>query len=261
MATTAIDTTPNGSRDMSMQAMENVLVNGDLSRLSPQERLSYYRHVCQSVGLNPLTRPFDYLKLSGRLVLYARKDATDQLRKIHNVSIEITDRERLDDVYVVTAVARMPDGRVDSEIGAVNVQGLKGESLANALMKATTKAKRRVTLSICGMGMLDETETETIPQQQRQFVEVDHETGEIVESNEIQRSAAPQPAGGAPAIESEGDDGLISQKQMNAIHGIGSKQSMSHQDLNDLSQATYGKPIKALTRDEASGLITQLQNI
>jgi hypothetical protein len=30
-------------------------------------------------------------------------------------------------------------------------------------MKAVTKAKRRVTLSICGLGMLDETEVETIP--------------------------------------------------------------------------------------------------
>ena len=31
-------------------------------------------------------------------------------------------------------------------------------------MKAETKAKRRVTLSICGLGMLDETEVETVPQ-------------------------------------------------------------------------------------------------
>jgi hypothetical protein len=30
-------------------------------------------------------------------------------------------------------------------------------------MKAETKAKRRVTLSICGLGLLDETEIETIP--------------------------------------------------------------------------------------------------
>src|SRR5690606_24912460 len=49
--------------------------------------------------------------------------------------------------------------------------------LANAYMKAETKAKRRVTLSICGLGWLDETETETIPDAHR--VEVDHETGEI----------------------------------------------------------------------------------
>jgi hypothetical protein len=43
------------------------------------------------------------------------------------------------------------------------VGNLKGDALANALMKAETKAKRRVTLSIAGLGWLDETELETIP--------------------------------------------------------------------------------------------------
>ena len=39
-----------------------------------------------------------------------------------------------------------------------------GESRANAIMKATTKAKRRVTLSICGLGgMPDESELDTMP--------------------------------------------------------------------------------------------------
>ena len=46
--------------------------------------------------------------------------------------------------------------------GAVPIAGLKGEEFANALMKAETKAKRRATLSICGLGVLDETEVETI---------------------------------------------------------------------------------------------------
>jgi hypothetical protein len=35
--------------------------------------------------------------------------------------------------------------------------------LANCYLKAITKAKRRVTLSLLGLGMLDETEVETIP--------------------------------------------------------------------------------------------------
>ena len=35
--------------------------------------------------------------------------------------------------------------------------------LGNALSKAVTKAKRRATLSICGLGMLDETEIASIP--------------------------------------------------------------------------------------------------
>jgi hypothetical protein len=46
----------------------------------------------------------------------------------------------------------------------VPIGSLKGDSLCNALMKGETKAKRRVTLSIAGLGWLDETELETIPQ-------------------------------------------------------------------------------------------------
>ena len=145
------------------EIMESVIVRGDLALLQPEERARYYSTVCQSVGLNPLTKPFEYITLNGKLTLYARKDATDQLRSLRGVSVTIVSRERVDDVYVVTARATMPDGRVDESIGAVFLGKVTGEALANALMKTETKAKRRVTLSICGLGMLDETEVETIP--------------------------------------------------------------------------------------------------
>lgn len=146
-----------------IQQLEQVVVGGNLASLSPDQRVGYYHSVCQSLGLNPLTKPFEYLTLNGKLILYARKDATEQLRKLYGVSIAITSREKTDDVYVVTARASAKDGRSDESIGAVSVAGLKGEPLANAIMKAETKAKRRVTLSVCGLGMLDETEVETIP--------------------------------------------------------------------------------------------------
>jgi hypothetical protein len=47
-------------------------------------------------------------------------------------------------------------------LGPYRWGNLKGDALANALMKPETKAKRRVTLSIAGLGWLDETELETI---------------------------------------------------------------------------------------------------
>ena len=100
-------------------------------------------------------------------ILYAKKDATEQLRFIHGISIDPKGftREVIEGVYVVTAPASMPNGRTDVSTGAVPIDGLKGEDRANAMMKAETKAKRRVTLSICGLGMLDETEVETIRQE------------------------------------------------------------------------------------------------
>jgi hypothetical protein len=148
------------------QMMESVIVNGDLSKLTPAQRVQYYMATCRTLGLNPTTKPFDYIQLSGRLTLYARKDATDQLRRNYRVSITKLEREKIEDIYTVTAYASTPDGRQDSSIGAVCIANVKGDALANAIMKAETKSKRRVTLSICGLGMLDESEVETIPNTQ-----------------------------------------------------------------------------------------------
>ena len=145
------------------EKIERVLVTGDLAQLTPEERVSYYRMVCESVGLNPLTKPFAYITLNGKLTLYALKDCTDQLRTINNISVKIVAREIVDECFVVTAEASTPVGRTDGSIGAVSVGNLKGEAKCNAMMKAETKAKRRVTLSICGLGILDETEIESIP--------------------------------------------------------------------------------------------------
>ena len=145
------------------EVIEQVIAKGDLKELTPAQRTDYFKAVCESVGLNPLTRPFEYITLNGKLTLYARKDATDQLRKLHGVSVQIVSRERIDDVYAVTAKATDIQGRTDESIGAVAIGSLKGDALCNAIMKAETKAKRRVTLSICGLGMLDEAELETIP--------------------------------------------------------------------------------------------------
>jgi hypothetical protein len=141
--------------------------NGDIGKMSPKEKAEYYQQVCESLGLNPLTQPFKYLKLSGRETLYATRDAADQLRKKYRVSVRITSRETVDGIHIVTARASMPDGREDESTGCLPLGGLKGENLSNALMKAETKAKRRVTLSICGLGWLDETEVDSIDGAQR----------------------------------------------------------------------------------------------
>lgn len=168
-------------------ALQPVLISGDLATVSDEVRALYYQVVCESVGLNPLTKPFEYIELNGRLTLYAKRDCTEQLRKIHGISIVIANRELIGDIFVVTARGTSKDGRTDESIGAVPiikeekawVEGqngrkgyykgtgkyvrLQGDELANAMMKAETKSKRRVTLSLAGLGWLDEAEVETIP--------------------------------------------------------------------------------------------------
>lgn len=146
-----------------METLYALVVDGDLSKLNQHQKVDYYRSVCDAVGVDYRTRPFAYLRLNNKLVLYALRECTEQLRRNHRVSTEIIGREVIGDVYVVTAKAAMPDGRTDAGTGAVAIANLKGEALANAYMKAETKAKRRVTLSICGLGMLDESEAVDVP--------------------------------------------------------------------------------------------------
>jgi hypothetical protein len=117
------------------------------------------------MGLDPYTKPFDILRLNGKEVLYCTRSGTQQLNKLHKVSHLITSRDTNADagVYIVTSKASLPDGRCTESIGAVNIAGLKGEAYANAIMKAETKAKRRATLDLLGLGVIDESEAETIP--------------------------------------------------------------------------------------------------
>lgn len=143
--------------------LDQVLIQGDLSTLSTEQKLGYYSRVCESLGLNPLTKPFAYIKLNSKEVLYATRDCTDQLRSIQKISMSIVSREVIEGIYVVTAKGRTLDGREDEATGAVSIDKLSGEMKANAFMKAETKAKRRLTLSICGLGFTDESEIESIP--------------------------------------------------------------------------------------------------
>jgi hypothetical protein len=147
--------------------IEAVITKGDLSKLTPVERTQYYNEVCRSVGLNPFTRPFEYISLSGELTLYARREATDQLRRINGISLEVVSQEVVGDILTVHVRARDKTGRTDEDFGSVSIKGLAGEALANASMKGLTKAKRRVTLSISGLGFLDESEIEGIPHSER----------------------------------------------------------------------------------------------
>lgn len=145
------------------EIMESVLLKGDIAKLTPLERSNYYLRVCESIGLNPLTKPFEYITLNGKLTLYARRDCADQLRKINGISIEIVSKAINDGLITVHVRAQDASGRRDEDFGVVNVATLKGEAAANAMLKAVTKAKRRVTLSISGLGFLDETEVDDIP--------------------------------------------------------------------------------------------------
>lgn len=234
---TAVTTTATPAPD----AIEHALVSGDLSKLSPAERLAYYRRVCDSLGLNYLTQPFQYLVLNGRLTLYATRACADQLRRLHGVSIDRPELRIEDGLAIVSVSARTPDGRTDHELGVVSLEGLKGEARANALLKAITKAKRRVTLSICGLGWLDETEVETIPEARVVPVEEAHT-----------REVAPPRADGPD--QDQGDQ--ATEAQLRRAWALAKRAGFSEQDFRDLVRERYGlTSVRALNKTQASELI------
>lgn len=147
---------------LSPEALE-AMVLGNYAKLDAADRVQLILHRCRSVGLDPAAIPFQFIDLQGRLVMYATKACTDMLRSNRRIDVIKSESKFLEDkVYIVDVMLRDGEGRTDADVGVVNIQGLRGDQLANAIMKAHTKAKRRATLSLCGLGMLDESELETI---------------------------------------------------------------------------------------------------
>ena len=168
---------------LSPEITEALMASGDLAKLSTAQRNEYYIYRCRSVGLDPAAQPFEYLELDGKLVLYAKKGATDQLMRHYGLSREIvsTGYDIADSSYF-TATVSVSDGQRSVEDIAqvwlrkretpyvkdandptgVKTTALAGEALANAKMKCISKAARRAVITFCGLGMMDESEVETV---------------------------------------------------------------------------------------------------
>lgn len=147
------------------EAVEHALMKNDYGRLTADDKVALYKRVCESLGLNPYTQPFGFYKQrDGSEKMYAQRNCADQLRSIHGVSLVEMREEFKDDIFSVIVTMQAKDGRRDIDRGDVFVAGLKGIDLANARMRAMTKAKRRCTLSLCGLGWLDESEVQDTPQ-------------------------------------------------------------------------------------------------
>lgn len=146
---------------------ESLVMRGDISGLTAPQRVQYYLHTCNELGLNPNAQPFAFLKLNGKEVMYPTRGATDQLARIHQVNREIIDGPKLMDLggaklLFAACRATLASGRVETATAAVPLPS-GGEAIANAVMKVETKARRRATLAILGLALTDESEMDTIP--------------------------------------------------------------------------------------------------
>jgi hypothetical protein len=147
-------------------ALGHVLGTGDLAKLSNEERVGHYLRLCRSLGLNPLSRPFDWIAFDGKLALYPNQSCAAQLRRQHQIRIEVTRREPVGEMFCVEVKGTTPDGREDVATKYVPLSNkygrLSGQDYANALMKCETGAKRRLTFSMVGLAVPPDPEEATV---------------------------------------------------------------------------------------------------
>ncbi len=194
---------PNETEEQAINAvMERVMLYGDLSLLTAPQRILYYRRYCESLGLNWLTKPFDFMwvkdpqdKTRERLILYDNATASAQLRDNRKITITSVTHTISDGLVIVTVAGATPDGRTDFEVSAVPLEKeewINGQrsgaftplgptEKANAFMKAVTKAKRRLTRSLAGLNMPDIDDVESGLIKGSRMAIVDHETGSVVQ--------------------------------------------------------------------------------
>lgn len=147
---------------LSPEIIQSLVLNGDMSKLNQAQQLQYYSAMCQRIGVDPAAQPFGLIKLQGKLVLYANRSCAQQLNFLHKLSHSITAREVVNDIYVVQCRTSDGTGRFVDSLGAVDIAGKAGETLANLYMKSETKAKRRGTLDFCGLGITSVDEIDNI---------------------------------------------------------------------------------------------------
>lgn len=146
-------------------AILSYVSKGDISALSSEQRAWLYTELCRRYGFDPLIRPFDVLELNGKVVLYANRGATDSIALRYGITRTVTVKPcvrtigGLDIVYCEASAEYQ--GRIETATATVPLK-----DPATVFMKAETKAKRRATLAVIGLGLLDESEVADIPRVQ-----------------------------------------------------------------------------------------------
>ena len=151
-----------------MDALTAAVLNGDMKGLPPETKIEYYNAVCHAVGIDPMQHPFEYIPVKGgKEKLYWTAVGAFTLNAMQGGSVTDDGAMLDDDNWIARATAAMPGGRQATNIGVVYVgptsrwdstkrervavPALDGQDLADARMKAVTKAQRRACLSLSGM--------------------------------------------------------------------------------------------------------------
>ena len=208
--TTQLEPRAQDAPAVAPETMAAVLGSGDLAKLTPGQRVEYLNALCRSVGLNPLTRPFEFIQFQNKVQIYASANAFQQLAGIHKATLRVDDRTRHDDGWEVWVTAIFPDGREVQDVGWVGIgKAAGGEAVGNALKKAVTQGYRRAVRAAVGLPFMSPEEVDSLPNYDVRRVTVDHATGEIQVEPQPVHTVRPTPERPAVAAAPEPDPPTI----------------------------------------------------
>ena len=139
------------------EARDQLILHNDVGKLTPRQRNGLVLALCAAYQLNPLTQPFLIFQGDGgRMVLYPTAKCAEQIRRRHQISPKLVEEKRVADLWMVRVEGRQPNGRTDYATKYVSLRDrdgkpLSGQKLADAMHKAETGAKRRLTFSMVSL--------------------------------------------------------------------------------------------------------------
>lgn len=146
------------------QVIAMVADGGDISHLSNSERRALLAKLTNYLHLNPHTQNFIIFKdPNGRYRIYATKECCNQLKHNLGINMWVSDPvfgpdSKLPILVSVKANGTNKHGRSGEDIGSVSLVNVPPEEYSNHVMFAVTKAKRRLTLDLSGLGVLSDVE-------------------------------------------------------------------------------------------------------
>jgi hypothetical protein len=152
--------------EKNMSKSKLVIVH-DLSKLDAAQIQQYLRDVSEFIGLDPDLNALDTIWMQNEngpgqsLVVYARRGTAEILRNKLNIVVESLSQTVVNGSIIFTATGQNEMERQEIAVGSKYITGLTGKALDDAIMTASTRALRRLTMQFTTLGLLDESEVKS----------------------------------------------------------------------------------------------------
>ena len=112
--------------------MAQVVGNGNLANLSDGHKVAYIKQMCESMGLNPWTKPIELISFKGKTIPYLNRGGIDQLGFKYRLHFEYSNVHEDEDraIMIQWCTASDGNGRSIKQMGALPLPaGMLGRGL------------------------------------------------------------------------------------------------------------------------------------